>query len=343
MKKILVLVMALITVLSLSACGGEAKEPTSSTEAVDPNTVEIVNNAYNKTTELLKSTKALGFESVTVASTKIDDVVTTVNVTAGIDCIENESGRKYAMDTVIKLGDTSQQVQYYGDGKSTYAYAAGTTYLVANGKETDEYIAGILSEVEVLDVGDCPVLKTTIIDSSVGGHCYVIEYDATKFDPEKIFGEYYAEAKKAGTNIKPQKLTVSGTIDSQGRLTSQNVTFEYNYDMNIQTEVSDVSKTESTASKTSSKTDSKKDKTSSKAETSSEAPATTTVVKNVSCVLKCNVSLDYDIEEIKVPDLMLIGKDADGNDIKNPEISIPDFNKLSGNSSTSSNTETDKK
>ena len=331
MKKFFALALTLVMVLSITACGDEDVKNNSSTETVDANTIEIVNNAFNTTKTLLSSSKALGFDGTIVRSITVDDVTSSTRYTVGIDYIDGDNGRNYACEIVQKFGDSSDEAQIYGDGKSNYAYKAGTTYILSKHKDTDEFVNNLFSDIELIDIGNCTAKKTTIVDASIGGHCFVIEYDVSNFDAEKAFGSDIFDAKAEGYTVNSTKLTVSGTVDAKGRLISQIVTYEYDYNINVQVEVEDESKTESTTSSTSSK----KANSSSKTETSSEATATTTVAKKVSNVLKVDIALKYDIEEVAIPDRILIGKDKDGNEIKNTEISVTDFNKLSASASTS--------
>ncbi len=306
MKKISALLLALLLVLSLAACGGDGSDKTASGgEAVDQNTVDIVSNAYTATKAALANAKALSYTGNAVSSATVDGATLSVRTTVNMDYIDSDAGRTFAASIIAKSGEASEECQLYGNGTDTYGYKVGTTYLLSKKEATTKYIDEIFSEIEYLDLSAVKVLKTTIVDTSVGGHGFVLDLDFndTAFDPEAVFGANLYAEKSAGIETKPTALSVSGIIDSAGRLTEQKVTFKYNYDVVTST--------------------------------GSEASSTEAVSKNVAAELTVTSTFKYDLASVQIPDRIDLG---DGENGKKPaEISIQDFTAL-----TSSGTSSDK-
>lgn len=332
MKRIIALAVVFLMIFSFAACGKKDRDNTVSGQVVDNNTIEIVNNAYKTTEDLLKTVQALDVQSTVVKTIIAEGESFSERVTSKMSFVNSEAGKSYALGTVIKSGDVSDEMQMYCDGKNTYGARAGKTYILSKNKDTDAYVEGVLSGIKIGKVADVTVVNTTIVNTSTGGHGFVLEYDCSNIDAEKLFGTYFTE-KKAGFDVKFNKLTASGIVDSEGRITAQTITLEYTYDVSINASSEDTS-SESTSSNVTSS-----NKTSSKETTSSEdtsSVATETVTKTVSAKLSIDNTFKYDIDTVKVPDLVVIGKDADGNDIKHDEISIQDFTGLGTSSSDSS-------
>ena len=331
MKKVIALALVFIMVFSFAACGKKDRNNTVSGQVVDNNTIEIVDNAYKTTEDLLKSIKALDVQSNIVKITTADGESLSERVTSKISFINSDTGKSYALGTVIKSGDVSDEMQMYCDGKNTYGARAGKTYILSKNKDTDAYVDGVFAGIKVGKVADVTVVNTTIVNTSTGGHGFVLEYDCSNIDAEKLFGTYFTE-KKAGFDVKFTKLTASGIVDSEGRLTAQTISLEYTYDVKISTS------SEGTSSESTSSNATSSNKTSSKQTTSSEdasSVVTEEVKKTVSAKLSIDNTFKYDIDTVKVPDLVVIGKDEDGNDIKHDEISIQDFTGLAAGSSES--------
>lgn len=329
MKKIIALAVVLILVFSLSACGEDKRENTVSGPTVDSNTVEIVENAYQTTEEILKNITAVDMQSTLVKTTTVNEQDFSERITTNLSFINSDAGKTYAIGLLVKSGDISSETQFYSDGKDTYAALAGKTYVLSKNKDTDAHIEGILSGVKLDKIEGVKVTNTTIVDTSTGGHGFVLEYDCTGLDAEKLFGDFFTEGKE-GAEVTFTKLTSSGIVDNKGRLTAQTFTLEYTYNITVDVPV------ESTSSETtSSKKTSSKNKTSSE---STSSVATEKVTKNVSAVLSVDNTFNYDIDTLKVPDLIEIGKDADGNEIKHTEISIQDFTELGAGDSDKDNT-----
>lgn len=329
MKRIIALAVVFIMIFSFAACGKKDRDNTASGQVVDNNTIEIVNNAYKTTEDLLKSIKALDVQSTVVKTVTAEGESFSERVTSKMSFVNSEAGKSYALGTVIKSGDVSDEMQMYCDGKNTYGARAGKTYILSKNKDTDAYVDGVLSGIKIGKVTDVTVVNTTIVNTSTGGHGFVLEYDCSNVDAEKLFGTYFTE-KKAGFDVKFTKLTASGIVDSDGRITAQTITLEYTYDVSINASSEDTSSESASSSSTSS------NKTSSKESTSSEdtsSVATETVTKTVSAKLSIDNTFKYDIDTVKVPDLVVIGKDEDGNEIKHDEISIQDFTGLGTGSS----------
>ena len=331
MKRFIALAVVFIMIFSFAACGKKDRDNTASGQVVDNNTIEIVNNAYKTTEDLLKSIKALDVQSTVVKTVTAEGESFSERVTSKMSFVNSEAGKSYALGTVIKSGDVSDEMQMYCDGKNTYGARAGKTYILSKNKDTDAYVDGVLSGIKIGKVTDVTVVNTTIVNTSTGGHGFVLEYDCSNVDAEKLFGTYFTE-KKAGFDVKFTKLTASGIVDSDGRITAQTITLEYTYDVSINASSEDTSSESASSSSTSS------NKTSSKESTSSEdtsSVATETVTKTVSAKLSIDNTFKYDIDTVKVPDLVVIGKDEDGNEIRHDEISIQDFTGLGTGSSDS--------
>lgn len=331
MKRIIALAVVFIMIFSFAACGKKDRDNTASGQVVDNNTIEIVNNAYKTTEDLLKTVQALDVQSTVVKTLTSDGESFSERVTSKMSFVNSENGKSYALGTVIKSGDVSDEMQMYCDGKNTYGARAGKTYILSKNKDTDAYVDGVLAGIKIGKVTDVTVVNTTIVNTSTGGHGFVLEYDCSNIDAEKLFGAYFTE-KKAGIEVKFTKLTASGIVDSEGRITAQTITLEYTYDVNL----SDSSEDTSSESASSNTTSSSDKKTSSNATTSSEvtsSEATEPIIKTVTAKLSIDNTFKYDIDTVKVPDLVVIGTDEDGNEIKHDEISIQDFTGLASGSS----------
>lgn len=330
MKRIIALTVVFIMIFSFAACGKKDRDNTVSGQVVDNNTIEIVNNAYKTTEDLLKTVQALDVQSTVVKTTTADGESLSERVTSKMSFVNSETGKSYALGSVIKSGDISDEMQMYCDGKNTYGARAGKTYILSKNKDTDAYVDGVFAGIKIGKVSDVTVVNTTIVNTSTGGHGFVLEYDCSNIDAEKLFGAYFTE-KKAGFEVKFTKLTASGIVDSEGRITAQTITLEYTYDVTLGTSSEDTS-SESTSSNATSSNDKK---TTSSETTSSKDIAIETVTKTVTAKLSIDNTFKYDIDTVKVPDLVVIGKDEDGNDIKHDEISIQDFTGLAAGSSES--------
>ena len=326
MKRIIALAVVFIMVFSFAACGEKVRDNTASSQVVDSNTVDIVNNAYKTTEDLLKKIQALDVQSTVVKTLTSDGESFSERVTSKMSFVNSEAGKSYALGTVIKNGDVSDEMQMYCDGKNTYGARAGKTYILSKNKDTDAYVDGVFAGIKIGKVSDAKVVNTTIVNTSTGGHGFVLEYDCSKIDAEKLFGDYFTE-KKAGIDVKFTKLTASGIVDSEGRITAQTITLEYTYDVST-ADSSDNTSSESTSSDATSS----KDKKTTSSEIASSVVAEP-VIKTVTAKLSIDNTFKYDIDTVKVPDLVVIGTDEDGNEIKHDEISIQDFTGLASGSS----------
>lgn len=305
MKKLFALALAVVMVLSFAACGKE-KRPGNNTsgQSVDSNTLEIVNNAYTATKTALENAKAMGYSGTIVKSVTIDDVITSQRNSINFKYADGDSGRAFAVETVSKSGDTSEEVQLYNNGENLYGYKAGTTYVLSKNKDTDAYVEELFKEIGFIDASAVKVLNTTIVDTSTGGHGFVLDYDFNDaaFDPETMIGTAFFNEKADGKNVTVTGLCVSGIIDTKGRLTAQNVTFEYTYTVDAEVP-NDVDPDNSGVSET-----------------------TKTVTKTVSNKISFDFAFNYELETVTSPDHIVIG----GEGAAEPtEISISDFNKLS--------------
>ncbi len=324
MKRSIALAVVFIMAFSLTACGKKDRGNTVSVPVVDSNTVEIVENAYKNTEEVLKSVTALDVQSTVVKTLSFEGESFSERSTSKLSFINSDSGKSYAIISELKSGDIADGMQIYSDGKVTYGARAGETYILSKGKDTDSYVEGVFGTIKLGKVEGVKVINTTVVDTSTGGHGFVLEYDCTNADGEKLFGDYFVE-KKAGFDVKYTKLTASGIVDAEGRLTAQTITLEYDYTYSVGAPVEDDSSDNASSTNTSSK-----DKTSSEVTSS---VATEIITKTISAKLSIDNTFNYEIDAVKVPDLVEIGKDADGNDIKHEEISIQDFTGLTAGTS----------
>ena len=217
-------------------------------------------------------------------------------------------------------------MQIYCDSKDIYGARAGKTYILSKNKDTDAYVDAVLGSVKIGSLPTTNVLKTVIVNTDTGGYGFVLDYECDKATAEKLFGTYFTEATE-GHDITFTKLSVRGIIDSKGRITEQRIELEYTYE--VKETASEVSSSTESGTSSSSKTSSE-GKTSSETESSAAAE---TVAKKVTAKLTANNIFNNDVDTVKVPDLVVIGKDEDGNDIKHDEISISDFTGLAAGSS----------
>lgn len=323
MKKIFALLLVAVMLFSFAACGDEEKRQSgvSSGNSVDQNTLNIVETAFATTQKHLDSAKALGYNISVVSSFKVDDVVTSSRVSSKLQYVTNDDGRKFAVESEVRSGENAELVQLYSDGKKNYGYKAGATYELS-GKEVDSYINEQFALVKLWDTTDFKALDTKTVKTSSGGHGFVITYDVSDSNVtidkvlESVTGIDVSGMIGTTEGIKITGFLASGIVDETGKLASETVTLKYEYTVNVEVPNEEP---EVEGEKTESK------------------PAET-VAKTVSCELDIDIVLDYDVSEISVPDKMTGVEIPEGDEeTKKPdEISIPDFNKLSTNSSNSS-------
>ena len=317
MKKILALLLALAMLLSFAACGdSDEKKNNTSSPAVEKNTVDIVNNAYAATAKVLKDAKAIGYNGTIVKSATVDGNTVSARMGFDIEYLDTDKGRIFGCKMVAKSGDMSEEKQLYDDTENLYGYKAGTTYLLSDNKETKEVVEGLFKDIEFMDATKITVLSTKIVDTVGEGHGFVLEYDFNDedFDPEEVIGTDLFNEKQLGLDVKMTGLRISGIVDSEGRLTSQKVTFEYSYEIEVEQVKEDVDPD------------------------NSDAVTVEKVKKTATNVITAEFNFDYDVVEVDVPDLITVmGSDGEGEGEgegegdekpkKPEEISMTDFMK----------------
>ena len=323
MKKILALVLVGLMIVSLCSCGKKEEETNNTaSDTVNQNTISLVNASFDTTGETLSDAEALGVKVNFRRNSVIGEESQSMYLGLRYDRIGTGEGKKFLYEHEVKSGDTSDSVIMYSDGKNIYGYKADTSYLLVNDNITNDYINEIEKDIEVFDSSDFEVLDTVIIDTSSGGHAFVIKYkpDDSDFDPKEVFGPLFAEGE-AEVEIKPVSLSVSGIIDTEGRLLEQAVTFEYTY------EYEDMSNVDP-------------ENVDAKGE-----------MKTVAVKLVTEAKFNHDLTSISAPDgLTLLPEDeeSEGEDEDKPEIkelSLSDFLKLgqqSGENTGNTDNKTDK-
>ncbi|MBO5912405.1 MAG: hypothetical protein J6Q76_02930 [Clostridia bacterium] len=320
MKKIFALILALLLVFSLAACGDEDRTSnTSSGPSVDANTIEIVNNAFAATKAAVDSTKALGYEMNFVYSITVDDVTTSVRAGSKIDYIDTDDGRKFAAESIIKSGEQAIESIIYDDNENVYAYGAGETYLLV-GKDVEDYLAEQFDSIRVIDTANLKAADTLIVDAANNAHGFVIDYDPkdVNFDIKNYlegFESVLGADDLKDLNINVTSVSISGIVDSTGKLSSESFKIAYEFSQQIEVPKNDVDPDNSDVSET-----------------------TETVTKVFKNELSFNISYDFDLTEVNVPEeITVIGEPQEGEEEpeKPSEISVTDFGKLlMGNTST---------
>lgn len=239
MKKILAVILVAVLGLTMCACG-KKKDDIKNTagDSVDQNTISLVNAAFDKTSESIADAEALGVKMSYRRNLTYGEVSQSAFLSLDYKYIGTGADKQFLYEHEAKSGDTEDIVAMYSDGKNIYGFKADTTYLLVNDNITNDYINSIQSDISVLDTSDLEVIDTVILDTSSGGHAFVIKYKADDdgFDPKEAFGPLYAEGDME-IETKPISLSVSGTIDTEGRLIDETVTYEYSYEYEDMSEV----------------------------------------------------------------------------------------------------------
>ena len=320
MKKIFVLLLVLLLVFSFAACGDEGR--TSNVNlgpSVDANTIEIVNNAFTATKTAVESAKALGYEMNFVYSETVDDVTTSVRAGSKIDYIDTEDGRKFAAESIVKSGEQAIESIMYDDNENVYVYGAGETYLLV-GKDVEDYLAEQFKSIRVIDTANLKAADTLIVDAANNAHGFVIDYDPkdVNFDIKNYldgFESVLGADDLKDLNITVTSVSISGIVDSTGKLSSELFKIAFEFSQQVEVPKNDVDPDNSNASET-----------------------TETVTKVFKNELSFNISFDFDLTEVNVPEeITVIGEPVEGEEEpeKPSEISVTDFAKLlAGNTST---------
>ena len=320
MKKIFALILSLLLVFSLVACGDEDRtNNTSSGPSVDANTIEIVNNAFATTKTAVESAKALGYEMNFVYSITVDDVTTSVRADSKIDYIDTDDGRKFAAESIIKSGEQAIESILYDDNENVYVYGAGETYLLV-GKDVEDYLAEQFDSIRVIDTANLKAADTLIVDAANNAHGFVIDYDPkdVNFDIKNYlegFESVLGADDLKELNINVTSVSISGIVDSTGKLSSESFKIAYEFSQQVEVPKNDVDPDNSDVSET-----------------------TETVTKVFKNELSFNINYDFDLNEVNAPEaITVIGEPQEGEEEpeKPSEISVTDFGKLlMGNTST---------
>ena len=237
MKKILAVVLVVILALSICACGKEKDDIKNTTgDSVDQNTISLVNTAFGKTADSVSGAEALGVKmSYRCNLTKGEDGQSAFR-SKDYKYIGTGADKQFLYE-YGKSGDTEDSVAMYSDGKNIYGFKVDTTYLLVNDNNTNDYINNIHNNISILDTSNLEVVDTIILNTSSGGHAFVIKYKADDkgFDPTEAFKPLFDEdvlniKTESVLETKPVSLSVSGTIDTEGRLIDETVTYEYSYE-----------------------------------------------------------------------------------------------------------------
>ncbi len=345
MKKIFALLLIVAMLFSFAACNREQQRQSgvASGPIVDKNTLDIVDNAFKVTQEHLSSAKALGYKINLTTSEDVMDVVTSLGLNSSIKYIDGENGKVFAVESKTELGERTEKVQLYSDGVKHYGYKVGGLYELT-GKDVEPYIAEQFALIKLWDTTGFKAVNTYIVDTASNGHAFVIEYDVN--DESLSLGAIIGQSTNtelgdvtSAEGVKITNFRASGIINASGKLESEKVEVHYEYTKIINgstTSSEDASSTES--DKTSSKETESETVTSVESQNEAKAVA-------ISGKLVIDISLDYDISEVKVPDMMTAitqnGGEGEGDgegDEEAPkisEISIPDFLKLTEKIETS--------
>ncbi len=239
MKKIFAVILVAILVLSMCACGKEKEDIKNTTgDSVDQNTISLVNNAFDKTAVSITGAEALGFKMSYRRNLTYGEDSQSDFLSLDYKYIGTGANKQFLYEHEVKSGGIDDSVAMYSDGKNIYGFKVDTTYLLVNDKATNDYINDIHNNITVFDASDLEVVDTVILNTSSGGHAFVIKYKADDkgFDPKKAFGPFFAEGDLE-METKPVSLSVSGTIDTEGRLIDETVTYEYSYEYEDKSEV----------------------------------------------------------------------------------------------------------
>ncbi len=308
MKKILCAILVLTLMVCFCACKDEGNDNTNATgDSVDQNTVSLVNVAYDNTEDLVENASALGFKINYRRKLTFGNESDALGLSVTYNFTGKGEGSKFFYETESKSGGTDEHTMMYGDGKNIYGYKAETTYLVSNDNLTADYIGKISENITVFNASDFEVIDTVIMNTSSGGHAFMLTYDikTVEFDPADVFGPLYAEGFTE-YELKPMSLTVSGIIDTEGRITEERVSYAYSYEYEDMTGVDP---------------------------DNSEAQG---VMKNATVKLDAEMYYDYDIESIKVPsEITLLPEEGEQEEETDElrELSLTDFLKIGQQSS----------
>lgn len=310
MKKLTVIVMSLILAVSFTACGKTAKRTSGEIveQKVDKNTVSLVNDAYKATGDAVKSASSIGYTANYKKEVAVDDTVTASRLTRTYDFVTGASGKTFSYSESARSDTVSTTMRMYDDLKYVYGLYADTEYIITRNDATNSFIGALPECVELVDGTAFAVKDTIVVNADGGGHGFVLEYEPTdkNFKPDEVFGPFYLESELSPTATE---LRISGIIDTNGKLTSETVTYVFTYPVETEVVKDDV------------------DPDNSGAETTEK------VTKTVKVTLTAEYTLDFSLSTVSVPDgITVVPEAAEGEEApKLPkELSISDFIKLMG-------------
>ncbi len=311
MKKILALLLVCLITVSLCSCGKKDGNTTNTAgDSVDQNTISLVNASFDTTAESLVDAESLGVEINYRRNLIFGEESQSIFLGLTYNRIGSGDDKQFMYEHETKSGDTGETVIMYSDGKNIYGYKNDTTYLLVKDNLTNGYITDIEDDISVFDSSDFEVLDTVILDTSSGGHAFIIKYkaDDKNFDPKDVFGPLYAEGD-AEIEVKPISLSVSGIIDTEGRIIEETITYEYSY------EYEDMSQVDPD---------------------NSEAKGTT---KTATVKLVTEAKFNHNLSSVSVPSGLTVLPENGGNEgeeeeqVEIKELSLTDFLKIGQQSS----------
>lgn len=305
MKKIVCLLLSFIFVLSFAACGKKEDNSNSgdSSKVADTTSVTLINSAYAKTAEAISKATALGYKADVKRAVTVDNKTESMRLNSTYNFIIKDDKRLVDMRSELTAQNAISTSYFYSDGARVFAHKMGSTYVLSDNDSTKEFMKKNESIPEICDAAKLKVVDTVIVNTSDGGKGFVFEYDTadTNFDAAKVFDQFFTE-KDSGVTIKPSLLRISGIMDSEGRLSSQTVTYVYTYDYEEDVENEDVDPDNSGAS------------------------STKKVTKTAKVELSIEVTLNYGLTEVKPYGDMNIPEENAADTFK--EMTIEDFNLL---------------
>lgn len=306
MKKILCLLLSLIFVLSFAACGKKDKNTGNddSSKVADTGSVTLINSAYAKTADAIAKATALGYKADVKRAVTVDEKTESMRLNGTYNFLIKDDKRFVDMRSELTAANAVSTAYFYSNGSRVFGHKLKNTYVLSDNESTKSFMKKNESTPEIYDASKLKAVDTVIVNTSDGGKGFVFEYDAKDagFDAAKVFDDFYLE-KTASVTVKPSLLRISGIIDSEGRLSSQTVTYVYTYDYEAEVENETVDPD------------------------NSGAQTTQKVTKTAKVELSVEVTLNYALTEVKPYADMNIPEENPESVFK--EMTIEDFNLLS--------------
>ncbi len=301
MKKILCSLLIVCLIMSFSACKSKDDNATNTVgESVDQNTVSLVNDAYVTTADLLNNADSLGFKANYRKKFSYDNESGATGTSFVYNFVGKGEGSNYFYEIDSKTGGTDEHTMMYSDGKNVYGYKADTTYLITNDNSVVNHINDISKSVIMYNGSDFDVSDTIIMNTSSGGHAFMLTYDieSAEIDIANVFAPVYDEATK-DYELKPISLIVSGIVDTKGRIVEETVSYVYSYEYEDMTTIDP---------------------------DNAEAQGT---MRTVTVTLEAELYYDYDLELITAPaDITLLPEEGKSTEQTIKELSLTDFLKI---------------